>query len=419
MLDGWPRSARPWTASTLASGEDRRPGARPAAARAGARRGRARARHAGCVRSVPRPWPPGVRRAARRAPAEVVALLTRAGGVASLAHPGKLRPRRPSSASSRTTVWPAVEVFHPDHDEHDVAHYLPDCEATAIWLVTGGSDYHGPGSGRASCLGRVGLPAADFDRAGRARRTAARGRDGRFAAVLEIAGLVKQYRRSGAVAHRAAHDLCDGDRADAFGPGRARGRDASCISSPAPRCPTRARSWSPATTRATIATDTEWLTSLDRFGIVTHRAVLLDKMTIAANLALPLTVAIDPLSSETRARRRAGSRARSACPQARLDDAAASLIAGRARARAPGAGAGARVRELLLLEHPTAADRGRRRRRPISGATLRRAADARGTWLDCDERRRRVRACRRRAAFHRRLEDGPIAGEHAVGERWT
>ena len=36
-----------------------------------------------------------------------------------------------------------------------------------------------------------------------------------------------------------------------------------------------------------IATDTEWLTSLDRFGIVTHRAVLLDGMSVAANLALP------------------------------------------------------------------------------------------------------------------------------------
>src|SRR6187431_2089705 len=51
-----------------------------------------------------------------------------------------------------------------------------------------------------------------------------------------------------------------------------------------------------------IATDTEWLTSLDRFGIVTKRAILLDNMSVAANLALPLTLAIDPLSDDVRDR---------------------------------------------------------------------------------------------------------------------
>src|SRR5262245_55338547 len=50
-----------------------------------------------------------------------------------------------------------------------------------------------------------------------------------------------------------------------------------------------------------IATDTEWLSSLDRFGIVTHRAVLIGKLPIEQNLALPLTLAIDPMSDQTRA----------------------------------------------------------------------------------------------------------------------
>jgi predicted ABC-type transport system involved in lysophospholipase L1 biosynthesis ATPase subunit len=49
-----------------------------------------------------------------------------------------------------------------------------------------------------------------------------------------------------------------------------------------------------------IATDTEWLASLDRFGIVTARAVLLDALPIAANLALPFTLAIDPMSGDVR-----------------------------------------------------------------------------------------------------------------------
>ncbi|PKP96140.1 MAG: hypothetical protein CVT74_17925, partial [Alphaproteobacteria bacterium HGW-Alphaproteobacteria-13] len=49
-----------------------------------------------------------------------------------------------------------------------------------------------------------------------------------------------------------------------------------------------------------IATDTEWLTALDLFGMVTSRAVLLDTMTIEANLALPFTLSIDPVPEEIR-----------------------------------------------------------------------------------------------------------------------
>ncbi len=49
-----------------------------------------------------------------------------------------------------------------------------------------------------------------------------------------------------------------------------------------------------------IATDTEWLTSLDLFGMVTNRAVLLDSLPIEANLALPFTLSIDPLSPDIR-----------------------------------------------------------------------------------------------------------------------
>lgn len=52
-------------------------------------------------------------------------------------------------------------------------------------------------------------------------------------------------------------------------------------------------------TRA-IATDTEWLLSLDVFGMVTTRAVLLDQLPLDANLALPLTLSIDPMPEEVR-----------------------------------------------------------------------------------------------------------------------
>lgn len=38
-----------------------------------------------------------------------------------------------------------------------------------------------------------------------------------------------------------------------------------------------------------------WLAMLDGFGLLTERAVLLDQLTIAQNLALPLTLSIDPI----------------------------------------------------------------------------------------------------------------------------
>jgi 3',5'-nucleoside bisphosphate phosphatase len=95
-------------------------------------------------------------------PAEVVALLARAGGVASVAHPGKQRLEATVRALAGDGLA-AVEVFHPDHDGQDVERYLQIAKECDL-LVTGGSDHHGPGSGREAALGRVGLPAEDFDR---------------------------------------------------------------------------------------------------------------------------------------------------------------------------------------------------------------------------------------------------------------
>lgn len=101
-------------------------------------------------------------------PADVVALVARAGGIASMAHPGKtqqdeLIPRLVAAG------LPALEVHHPDHDPIDTARYR-QLATTLNLLVTGGSDYHGPGSGRSGGFGRFHLPPADFarlaDRAG-------------------------------------------------------------------------------------------------------------------------------------------------------------------------------------------------------------------------------------------------------------
>jgi len=101
-----------------------------------------------------------------------------------------------------------------------------------------------------------------------------------------------------------------------------------------------------------IATDTEWLTSLDRFGIVTHRAVLLDGMSVAANLALPITIAIDPMSPEIRERVQ-GDAADVGLESAVLDSPVGGLNTEQ-RLRLHLSRAAANKPEFLLLEHPTA-----------------------------------------------------------------
>ena len=52
---------------------------------------------------------------------------------------------------------------------------------------------------------------------------------------------------------------------------------------------------------AAIADADAWLASLDRFGIVSERAVLLGALTVLQNLAIPLTLQVDPLPGSVRA----------------------------------------------------------------------------------------------------------------------
>jgi len=51
-----------------------------------------------------------------------------------------------------------------------------------------------------------------------------------------------------------------------------------------------------------ISDSADWLSTVDRFGIVSDRAVLLDQLTVVQNLAMPFTLAIEPPSSEVRER---------------------------------------------------------------------------------------------------------------------
>jgi branched-chain amino acid transport system ATP-binding protein len=95
-----------------------------------------------------------------------------------------------------------------------------------------------------------------------------------------------------------------------------------------------------------------WLEGLDRFGVVTERAVLLDGMSIAQNLALPFSLDIDPMTDEVRTRVEEIAR-EMAIDAAQLDrPAVQAAIATRmrihlGRALVPGP-------RVLLMEHPTA-----------------------------------------------------------------
>jgi predicted metal-dependent phosphoesterase TrpH len=92
-------------------------------------------------------------------PAEVIAAIHAAGGVASMAHPGVTRQPtlvRPMAEAGLD----AIEAYHTDH--------TPDMRDDALalahrfnLLVSGGSDYHGDDERRP--IGIVTLPASDFE----------------------------------------------------------------------------------------------------------------------------------------------------------------------------------------------------------------------------------------------------------------
>ena len=94
-------------------------------------------------------------------PAEVVAIIHEAGGVASLAHPGVTKRDHliPPLAAAGLD---ALEASHGDHDAETEARYRALAQELGL-LVTGGSDYHGDGGYRAAVLGSVSLPPGDLD----------------------------------------------------------------------------------------------------------------------------------------------------------------------------------------------------------------------------------------------------------------
>lgn len=107
----------------------------------------------GCPAYVPHQGP---------SPAHVVEVVTRAGGVASLAHPGPLGRDHLIPALIEAGLA-AIEAYHSDHDETTQRRYVELARGLNL-AVTGGSDYHGNGRPRDSLFGVVNLPAEEFVR---------------------------------------------------------------------------------------------------------------------------------------------------------------------------------------------------------------------------------------------------------------
>jgi predicted ABC-type transport system involved in lysophospholipase L1 biosynthesis ATPase subunit len=164
-------------------------------------------------------------------------------------------------------------------------------------------------------------------------------------------------------------------------------------------------------TRA-IANEDEWFATLDRFGIVTARAVLLEGSTVEQNLALPFTIDIECLTSEFRTR----------CASLAEEVGLQALLASRLDTVGPAdrmrihlARALATEPDILLLEHPTAPMP--REDAPTFAEIVRRVAQARAlTVLAITEDRAFAGVV---ARAHYRLEAGTGALVNTAGwRRW-
>ena len=151
-----------------------------------------------------------------------------------------------------------------------------------------------------------------------------------------------------------------------------------------------------------IADSTEWLALVDRFGIVSERAVLLDALSVIQNLSIPFSLEIEPPRADVRARAEALAR-EAELPDAAWDRPLGELDAVSQDARPSGARARARSGDRAAR-----ASDGRRAARR-SGADGPPHAGGGGAARHRDrrrDRRRGIRGRRRDARADARRRDG-------------
>jgi ABC-type branched-subunit amino acid transport system ATPase component len=123
-----------------------------------------------------------------------------------------------------------------------------------------------------------------------------------------------------------------------------------------------------------ITDSTDWLATIEQFGIVSERAVLLEQISAAQNIAMSLTLAIDPMAPDVRAQVESLGDAVGLVAAALDRPIHGTSVAVRHRVRIARAIAG--QPKMLLVEHPLAGvDAGE-----VSalGADLARVAKSRG-----------------------------------------
>jgi predicted metal-dependent phosphoesterase TrpH len=97
----------------------------------------------------------------RLAPREAVEVIRRAHGVPVLAHPG-LADRDAMIPELVAAGLQGIETYYAEHSTEQVRHYLELCRRLGL-VATGGSDFHGPHTGRTNPPGTPLVPAGAWE----------------------------------------------------------------------------------------------------------------------------------------------------------------------------------------------------------------------------------------------------------------